>query len=327
MRKDCDCGKLIGRKQDLGLWSRTLLTLLIVVGFLGEAVSQDTVIVLRYPSASNVNILLECSVAKLNRAARYSYELKSMFDSQQRVGEFFVDIESEIDTIISPNHWRGAKSHTRRAVMWFSRDSTADIPPGGRLGGFNLLSRGLPAIGIYYARGYVPIPEIPFGQTPDSIIGYDVFQNSFKGWTVTPKTVREPPVVADVLDTLLSYTRQSAELGWLGKDRDNGCDDDERPEDGVVKNIEKRLEKTKRHLERDDSLKARRELEKLVQKVERIWKRSQDQDKKRGRGKEWKQDTSIMTSEAYALLKYNTKYLIDHLSDKQPKRGKTRERE
>jgi hypothetical protein len=62
---------------------------------------------------------------------------------------------------------------------------------------------------------------------------------------------------------------------------------------------------------------ARKELEKLIQKVERIWKRSQDQEKKRGRDREWKQDKSIMTSEAYALLKYNADRLIDQLPERE----------
>ena len=143
--------------------------------------------------------------------------------------------------------------------------------------------------------------------------------------TVVPDNLPKQLTIQTLLDSLFSYTRQSAELGWLGRDRDNDCDDDERSDDGVVKNIEKRLEKAKTLLERRDSVKARKELEKLVQKVERIWKRSQDENKKRGRDKEWKQDKSIMTSEAYALLKCNTEYLIDRLPDRErPDRDRDR---
>jgi hypothetical protein len=123
-------------------------------------------------------------------------------------------------------------------------------------------------------------------------------------------------VPSDYLDTLLSFTHQSADLGWLGRGRDNDCDDDERPDDGIVKNIELRLQKANRELTRGDSVQARKKLEKLVQKVERIWKRSQEEEKKHGRDRWERQDNVIMTSEAYALLKYNSEYLIDRLPDK-----------
>jgi len=118
------------------------------------------------------------------------------------------------------------------------------------------------------------------------------------------------------LDTLLSYTQQSAELGWLRRGQDNDCDDDERPGDGVVKNMELRLQKAKRELTRGDSVQARKDLEKLAQKVERIWKRSQEEEKKHKRDRWDRKEDVIMTSEVYALLKYNTEYLIDRLPEK-----------
>jgi hypothetical protein len=118
------------------------------------------------------------------------------------------------------------------------------------------------------------------------------------------------------LDTLLSYTQQSAELGWLRRGQDNDCDDDERPGDGIVKNMELRLQKAKRELTRGDSVQARKDLEKLAQKVERIWKRSQEEEKKHKRDRWDRKEDVIMTSEVYALLKYNTEYLIDRLPEK-----------
>ena len=138
----------------------------------------------------------------------------------------------------------------------------------------------------------------------------------FRGVSIGPTAPPADFAAMAFLDTLLSYTRQSADLGWLGKGRDNDCDDDERPDDGIVKNIELRLQNAKRELTEGDSVQARKELEKLLQKVERTWKRSQEEEKRHKRDRWERNDNVIMTSEAYALLKYNSEYLIDRLPDK-----------
>ena len=271
------------------------------------------------------------AVTKGHRAQlRFDYFTWNDVGSMQSVKYLYLAFEAANTTGHAPEGW---KYYTMKAVplVYFEAGSDAVvIRPGGQMSGFTVTAGGsLPAISHAYLQAAHMVPDMTVEEIRSDFLHsiQDIYSNSFAAPTIVPVRPIDSLEHSSFLDTLLSYTRQSADLGWLGRDRDNDCDDDERPDDGVTKNIEKRLEKAKRYLERDDSLKARRELEKLVQKVERIWKRSQDQDKKRGRGKEWKQDTSIMTSEAYALLKYNTKYLIDHLSDKQPKRGKTRERE
>ncbi|MFA6540269.1 MAG: hypothetical protein WCT99_01600, partial [Bacteroidota bacterium] len=78
-------------------------------------------------------------------------------------------------------------------------------------------------------------------------------------------------------------------------------------DDGIVRNIEKRIEKAKKELVKGDSVKARQELEKLVKKVEKLYKRTGEAEKEK-HGNE-----TVISSEAYALLKYNADYLIDRL--------------
>jgi hypothetical protein len=195
------------------------------------------------------------------------------------------------------------------------------ILPGEQLS-FSFEAKGLPGIGQFWAEGWAPwyFTEeqedslIRAGYPEDDLHPTD--EKFFKGVTIIRKTPPDPFVHLAFLDTLLSYARQSAELGWLGRLRDDDCDDDERPDNGIVKNIELRLQKARRELLRSDSVQARKELEKLVQKVERIWKRSQEDEKKHGRDRWEKRDQVIITSEAYALLKYNTEYLIDRLPEK-----------
>jgi hypothetical protein len=193
------------------------------------------------------------------------------------------------------------------------------------------MSKGLPGIRRCIISPYFDVIAL-FPDPADTNITYyvppvDSVRQAvkFRTFTVGPTAPPFSFVSATFLDTLLSYPRQSAELGWLGKDpkgagRDNDCDNDEKPEDGIVRNIEHRLRKAKKELERRDSVLARRELEKLVGKVEKLWKRSQDEDKKDKRDRFEKRDKVVMTNEAYALLKYNTEYLIDRLLDESSRR-------
>jgi len=227
------------------------------------------------------------------------------------------------------------------------RPPRSAVRPGEELS-FSFEARGLPGIGHFWAAGWVKWPLTM--EEKDSLIreGYDweksraLDENFFEGLTVVRRSPPNPFVHLAFLDTLLSYTRQSAELGWLapltglGKDpkgaaRDNDCDGDERPENGIVRNIELRLQKTRRELERGDSVKARGELQKLVAKVERIWKRSEkEEERKHGKDRKnwWRRDKDekvIMTSEAYALLKYNTEYVIDRLPERRRKPHRERD--
>ena len=196
------------------------------------------------------------------------------------------------------------------------------IKPGRSLNGFEIMSRGLPGIRRCIVSPFFDVdslfPDLDDANRTLSIAQMDSIREAvnFYGWTVGPTA---PPANFDAsawIDTLLSYTRQSVELGWIGKGRDNDCNDDERPDNGIIKNIELRLLKAKRELTTGDSVQARNELEKLVQKVERIWKRSQKDEQGEGRERWQKRESVIMTSEAYALLKYNTEYLIERLPDK-----------
>ncbi len=75
-----------------------------------------------------------------------------------------------------------------------------------------------------------------------------------------------------------------------------------------MKVLDRRLEKARRVLMQNDSIRARKELETFVMEVELINDISGRMEKRDQR--------PVMTSEAYALLKYNAEYLIDRLPDR-----------
>ena len=264
----------------------------------------------------------------------YSYRVRNGNSARQRLISISVRAHAQVDDIRTPNaQWTIHKRTAQKLVTWAHTKVNPygvltrfnGIPPDSVETGFLFRSTGLPVITLSYSEGAVKtisFPEEPPLEIDSLLAPLQVFpNNSVSRETVGPKQPAEPFIIPIFLDTLLSYTRQSAELGWLGRNRDDDCDNDEKPEDGIVRNIEQRLTKAKRQLERRDSVLARRELEKLVGKVERLWKRSQDEDKKDKRDRWEKRDNVVMTSEAYALLKYNTEYLIDRLPDRKPKKS------
>jgi hypothetical protein len=317
---------------------------------------------LQYPTLWKVHIYASITYDKNEQMFCYSYMLVNDAENTGSIDGFEIDISRkpttvDIDTVGLRFENDGFTERSFRRSFPFSKgkivpvgflrtpggtwtggvtnnftasfDGTRSyaVKPGRRSNGFEIVSKGSPSI-----RRCIVSPFFDFDSlfseerfpNEEDIPNTDSIQNAVKfyGWTVGPTA---PPANFDAsacIDTLLSYARQSAELGWLapptgpGKRRDNDCDDDERPDDGITKNIEQRLQKAKRELMKGDSVQARKELEKLLQKVERIWKRSQKEVDRERRERWEKGDNVIMTSEAYALLKYKTEYLIDRLPEK-----------
>jgi hypothetical protein len=257
------------------------------------------------------------SVRVLEKPGGYAfkYTVGNRHGALQSIHEFMVELKAPVKLSSAPEDWTlwDMDYDTIQVAIWFSSDSVADIDAGEVIGGYSLETGGLPRI----SRCWLSALEIVQGKEGQ----YDpatasIFTTSLQRTTIAPANPPSPLFPLIFLDTLLSFTHQSADLGWLGKGRNNDCDDDERADEGIAKNIELRLQKAKRELTKGDSVQTRKELEKLVQKVERVWKRSQEEEKKHKRDRWEKRDNLIMTSEAYALLKHNTECLIDRLPEK-----------
>jgi len=125
---------------------------------------------------------------------------------------------------------------------------------------------------------------------------------------------------AVLLDTLIALKHQAVSKGWF-IDRKEKDEDDEEEDGSIVKQLDKRLDKAQKELVKGDSAKARKELRKFIKKVEELYKESQDHEKKH------EEDKIILTSEGYALLKYNAEYLIDRLQKKGEKKDDDKDKD
>jgi nucleotide-binding universal stress UspA family protein len=217
-------------------------------------------------------------------------------------------------------------------VGWFRAISDYRLPPGVTLDSIIMTSHGLPGLRRFViSPSYNPKPAVEVTpKNEDSVRRFvpepseeeeEAFQHlvdsiKVKGITIGPTAPSLNFVAIIWIDTLLSYKHQAVSLGWL-RDRkeDQKDEDDEEKEDGVVAKLDKRLEKARAELLKGDSIKARKELKKFVKKVEKLYKESDEEEGKN------KPEKVVITSEGFALLKYNAEYLIDRLPKKQ-KEGK-----
>jgi hypothetical protein len=189
--------------------------------------------------------------------------------------------------IDSPPNWICGVG-TEKMAFWGADDYPYEILPGQSLSGMVLTSYGLPGI-----RNIIVMPLIKNSIYPN-IDKYDVDMDvlrrvqlqdrdrlSFKSKTVGPIS---PPAVFDpisFLDYMIDLKHQAASLGWI----DNS---------GIVNSLDVKLDNAKNKLTLGDNSTAKNILNAFINDVEA-------------------QADKHLTSEAYALLKYNAAYLISNL--------------
>ena len=244
------------------------------------------------------------------------------------IGLLFVDIAmeniykrmyTEISNSVVPIGFPSLPQYGDGSLSWDGMAVLTGGPfkPGQERHGFVMSSKGLPSIRNFVAvppfDPYDLYPRIEEVDDPDSlnkVVEKDREAVKFRGNTIGPSAPPLNFIPTAWCDTLISYKHQAVTLGWL-RDRREGQknEDDEEEEDGIVAKLDKRLDKVRAELVKGDSLKARKELEKFVKKVEKLYKESKEEEEEDKN----KPEQVVITSEGFALLKYNAEYLIDRL--------------
>ncbi len=287
-----------------------IISFVVVISIISSIeLSGQTDSLLLYPARNLIFPKIKVEIVKKSGEYSFNYTLENVQGASQRIHRFMIELNASVKPISAPFDWTfwDRNYDTIDIAVWFSADSIADIDAGEVVSDFGIKSAGLPSINRCWFRAWETVKGEEGQYDPATA---SIFMTSLQKSTIGPSTPPIPFMHLAFLDTLLSYSRQSVQLGWLKEKRDDDCDEDEQPHDGVAKNIEKRIEKAKRELIQGDSAKARKELEKLVKKVEKIYEKSEKTEKKK------RESEITMSSEAYALLKYNTEYLIERLPEK-----------
>lgn len=128
---------------------------------------------------------------------------------------------------------------------------------------------------------------------------------AYTTWTVGPNVYADDISFVGILDSIKSYTERSAILKWIVVKKE----DDKEKEKGreIVKELMKYLDKAREHLVKNKIKEAKKQLKEFVEKVEENYHENDKDEEKE------KSEHSYLTSEAYALLKYNAEYLIQQL--------------
>jgi hypothetical protein len=285
-------------------------------------VRRDSIISVVLEPATKIIPAVACKVVKERRSEYYvySYRITNQLGSIQPLNEFGVDFNRSVDIFdatptdgwhsLRGNDVQGNEVVPGHTWHWFG---DIGLEQGNSWVVGALRTRGLPGIVNSYFAGKTVSPSFPGGGPSievdakvTQLLGFPSNYLVFK--TVGPMRNVEFRVPHTFLDTLLSYVHKSHELGWINNTRDDDCEADERAEDGIVKNLDKRLIITKDLIAKDKIGAAKARLQMFLNKVERLWSR---QEKEEARNR--KNPRIIFTSEAYALLKYNGEYLLDHL--------------
>ena len=226
----------------------------------------------------------------------YNYEVFNSATSIQRIYRVAIEYLSEISNINKPDSlWYSGFYSILPFVRWVNitnptgfASENDGVAQGSKLSGFGFTSSGLPTIGkgYFYGNNMIPLafPDEGHWKIYEIIDPLRKFPNNcIMRKTISPKAPLEPFVATDFTDTLKVYTDSSYPLGWIAneqtRDRYNNY-----------------LNTAKSYLEQGDSSTARTELQKVLTDCNT-------------------DSSTVLTSEAYALLYFNTEYLVNMLPE------------
>jgi WD40 repeat protein len=132
-----------------------------------------------------------------------------------------------------------------------------------------------------------------FDNYPDKLFYYNQLRMQSISVDVTVVT---PDII--LLDTLVSLKHQAKSKSWLA-------------DKNFVDELDNHLDNAQKHLAKDDSVNARKEIEKFQEKVDKEYQKTAD-DHKKGKAR----DKRFVTEDGWKLLYFNAQYIIDRLPEK-----------
>ncbi len=244
---------------------------------------------------------VKCEVRReQNDSLVYNYTWSNHATSKQMIQRIWFEGINPDAEQYGPRGWVHAKVSPIRGRYWVLSDwyKLHMIKPGRTQSGFGLRDTQIPTIIKYYVQGHAPSPTTEPDEpdlTPEDS-RRDLMNNAVVGYTIgpmDPAIVLTPPAF---LDTLISYTRQAFALGWI-KNRD------------IVQDLNAELNDAKRQLRCNNRRAAKDILRDFVDEVEDLF----EEEDQRSDPEDVSQGDRQITSEAYALLKFNAEYLISKL--------------
>jgi hypothetical protein len=245
-----------------------------------------------FPPRNQVSAEVRAKVTRSAGRFDYFYLLENRPSAQQTLIWFAVEALSPSGTQptqISPAEWDAAGAITNSSFyVWDMLRGSRGLTAGAAATGFGFVQADLPAIVTFLAWGDVEPPSFPEGAAPECE-NTDIIENSFKGKTVGPKPPPKDFVAIEFLNYLITLVHDSGQLGWITRD-------------GAKTSVLAKLTNAKRKLEAGDTKVTKNMLKAFLNEVEAT---SFQEFECPG--------NKPLTSEAYALLFFNGRFLWERL--------------
>ncbi|MBI1807829.1 MAG: right-handed parallel beta-helix repeat-containing protein [Ignavibacteria bacterium] len=231
-----------------------------------------------YP-ADLMGVSMHSNVVKNNNNYIYNYSIANQPTSKQSIENIYIGGLRDTSSNYAPAGWHASSSSYVGGRYFYNStyQLRGTISPGQSLSGFGTVSISPPAIVKYHVQGYRW-----YGQTAtDEEHRNDILTNSVSGYTLGTTDTTQPFVPLNFLDTLKGYITQSRSLGWIG---------DQQTADKYAA----LFDSGKAQLQRNDNRTARATLDSVMANSTR-------------------DSSTVLTSEAYALIFFNAQYLLSQL--------------
>lgn len=234
-----------------------------------------------FPSAREVKPKVFVLMSKEGSFHNYNYVVQNEINAIQRIWQFIIQIKTDSVFLTNPLDWESSFiiRPTIKAICWSSLDSIQDIFAGLYKSGYSIKSKALPSIVTSFFGGF--LEGLPIGDYEFKKGTNDIFYNSFKILTIGPVNPPSPFNSLNFLDTLKSYVTQSRSLGWIVNQQ-------------TANKYLAFFDTAKVQIQQNRNWSARFTLDTVIAHVKR-------------------DSSGLLSSEAYALIRFNTEYLIDNM--------------
>ena len=181
--------------------------------------------------ATRIRPIVRCRVSTVDSSDlyNYSYQVSLLPSSQQSLISFAVCYKGTILAPQKPNPtWITWQDNDEGTWEWSNslkdssglRTPNTDIIPGGGLSGFSFRSEGRPTIVNSYYRGNAPL--LAFSGEPPSLMEklveplFSLPKNTVRLATIGPGELPSSRDAIAFLDTLKSYVQSARALQWIG---------------------------------------------------------------------------------------------------------------
>jgi hypothetical protein len=227
---------------------------------------------------NKLTALSKCSVIKANNNFKYVYSFKNNDNSIQKIEQLLISTPSIIDTVYncdSPNSWEGSCGDGN--ATWFTTYMCDMCKPAE-------IKPGETKAGFSFYANFLPKITEFYAQGLNGQEDSEketLIDNAYKGYTIGPSFYMSPFYPSNFIDSLFNEITKASEFSWI-KYR------------SIVDKYSNYLSSAKTALQNNNIKAARTSLESIIKDVNI-------------------DSTSTLTSEAYALLRYNTEYLLSQL--------------